>query len=44
MSEPLDLFWSVAAADVLRQLQTTPQGLASADAARRLERVGPNVL
>jgi Mg2+-importing ATPase len=44
MSEPHDLFWGVPAADVLRQLDTTPQGLASADAERRLERVGPNVL
>jgi Mg2+-importing ATPase len=44
MSEPQDLFWSIPAADVLRQLDTTPQGLASAEAGRRLERVGPNVL
>jgi Mg2+-importing ATPase len=44
MSESLDPFWSVAAADELRKLETIPQGLTSADAARRLERVGPNVL
>jgi hypothetical protein len=40
MSEPHDLFWGVPAADVLRQLDTTPQGLASAGAERRLDRVG----
>jgi len=44
MSEPPNLFWSVPAGDVLRQLDTTSQGLASADAAQRLDRVGPNVL
>jgi Mg2+-importing ATPase len=44
MSEPHDLFWSVPAADLLRQLDTTPQGLASAEVERRLDRVGPNVL
>src|SRR5512139_2200544 len=44
MSEPHDLFWGVPAADLLRQLDTTRQGLASADAERRLDRVGPNVL
>jgi P-type Mg2+ transporter len=44
MREPLDLFWGVPPADVLRLLDTTTQGLASADAARRLDRVGPNVL
>ena len=44
MSEPLDFFWGVPAADVLRRLDTTPQGLASADAERRLARIGPNVL
>jgi len=44
MSEPLDFFWGVPAADVLRLLDTSPQGLASADAGRRLDRVGPNVL
>ena len=44
MDEPPDRFWGVSAADVLRQLDTTPGGLGSADAARRLDRVGPNVL
>ena len=44
MSEPPNLFWSVPAGDVLRQLDTTSQGLASADATQRLDRVGPNVL
>ena len=44
MSEPLDVFWGVPAADVLRQLGTTPLGLASAEADRRLARVGPDAL
>jgi len=44
MSEPRDIFWGVPAADVLRQLDATPQGLATAEAGRRLDRVGPNVL
>jgi Mg2+-importing ATPase len=44
MSDPLDLFWGVPAADVLRLLDATPQGLARADAEQRLARVGPNVL
>ena len=37
MSEPLDAFWSVPAADVLRQLEATPRGLTSAEAERRLD-------
>ena len=44
MSEPLDFFWGVPAADVLRRLDATPQGLASADAERRLARIGPDAL
>ena len=44
VSEPTDAFWSVPAADVLRRLETTPQGLASTEAGKRLERVGANVL
>lgn len=44
MSEPTDLFWSVPAAEVLRQLSTTPQGLTSAEAGRRLARVGSGAL
>jgi Mg2+-importing ATPase len=44
MNEPLDLFWSAAVADVLLRLQTTDRGLTSADAKRRLDRDGPNVL
>jgi P-type Mg2+ transporter len=44
MSNDLDRFWSLPAADVLRRLDATAQGLAAAEAARRLERVGPNVL
>jgi P-type Mg2+ transporter len=44
MNDPHDLYWGVPAADVLRQLDTTVQGLTNAEAARRLERGGPNVL
>ena len=44
MSDALDRFWSLPAADVLRRLDATPRGLAGAEASRRLERVGPNVL
>ena len=44
MSEPLDFFWGVPAADVLRRLETTPQGLASSDAEQRLARIGPGAL
>jgi Mg2+-importing ATPase len=37
-------FWAVPAAEALRQLDSSPQGLASAEAQQRLARVGPNVL
>ena len=44
MSDPLDAFWSVPTANLLGQLGTTPEGLASHEARRRLARLGPNVL
>ena len=44
MNEPDAAFWGVPAADVLRQLDATPQGLTSAAAQERLARFGPNVL
>src|SRR5512143_909590 len=44
MNEPDAAFWGVPAADVLRQLDATPQGLASAAAQERLVRFGPNGL
>jgi Mg2+-importing ATPase len=44
MTEPLDFFWGVPAADLFRRLDSTSQGLASAEAERRLARVGPDAL
>jgi Mg2+-importing ATPase len=44
MSEPLDSFWGIPAADVLRRLDTTSQGLTSADTERRRARAGPDAL
>ncbi|MFH1573646.1 MAG: magnesium-translocating P-type ATPase [Acidobacteriota bacterium] len=37
-------FWSKAAVDLLRELESGPGGLAAPEAARRLERFGPNRL
>jgi len=37
-------FWSLPAAQVLAALETTPEGLSSAEAAKRLVRYGPNRL
>jgi Mg2+-importing ATPase len=44
MNEMPAEFWAVPATEALRQLGATPQGLASAGAADRLARFGPNVL
>ena len=44
MNDDLDRFWGVAATEVLRRLDATALGLASAEASRRLGRLGPNVL
>ena len=44
-AEPkLDGYWHQATDDVFGALESTPQGLASAEAAARLERFGPNRL
>ncbi len=37
-------FWSIPAADLLKQLETTPQGLTEAEARERLKRYGANSL
>jgi len=37
-------FWSLPAADVLSELQSSPTGITSDTAAERLARIGPNVL
>ncbi len=44
MSDPLDAFWCVPTADLLREIGTTPRGLAGDEAQRRLDRLGPNAL
>jgi P-type Mg2+ transporter len=44
MGQRQSAFWSVPAAELLQQLRTTPQGLASAEARERLARVGANLL
>jgi len=36
MSVPLETYWSIAEADLLRQLRATPQGLTSVEARQRL--------
>jgi P-type Mg2+ transporter len=37
-------FWQLPVASLLEQLGTTPEGLSSPEAARRLERYGPNLI
>ncbi|MEI7771014.1 MAG: magnesium-translocating P-type ATPase [Chloroflexales bacterium] len=44
MDQPLPTFWSLPAAQVIEQLGSTPQGLASAQAQLFRERYGPNAL
>jgi len=44
MSQHQTVFWAVSASELLAQLQTTPQGLTSAEARDRLARVGANLL
>src|SRR5919109_3304147 len=44
MSQSTPPFWSVPAEEFLRRLQTSPQGLTTAEAQRRLARHGPNAL
>jgi P-type Mg2+ transporter len=42
--EPQPAFWSIPAAEILRQLQTTPQGLTEDEARQRLTLHGANLL
>ncbi len=44
MSRQPPLFWSVPAAELLGQLQSTPEGLSGAEAGERLARYGANLL
>lgn len=44
MNQLPSAFWSIAAAEMLPQLQTTPQGLTSDEARLRLARYGANLL
>lgn len=44
MNSPPRAFWSLPAPQLLRQLETTPRGLTSRAARRRLTRYGPNRL
>lgn len=37
-------YWSRPVADLLRELQCTPDGLSTTEARERLQQVGPNVL
>jgi Mg2+-importing ATPase len=41
---PMNPFWSVPPEDLLKQIQTTPQGLTTDQARERLARFGPNRL
>lgn len=42
--DPQPAFWSIPAAELLRQLQTTPQGLTNDEARQRFIRYGANLL
>ena len=42
MKKQLTSFWSLSAAELLQELQTSPQGLTSAEAQERLGRYGLN--
>ena len=44
MNQPPKPFWSTSAAEILRQLQATPEGLTTAESERRLTRYGANLL
>ncbi|HUL31890.1 MAG TPA: magnesium-translocating P-type ATPase [Thermodesulfobacteriota bacterium] len=44
MKQPLHAFWSVTAAEILEELQATPQGLSEAETRKRLARYGFNLL
>jgi Mg2+-importing ATPase len=42
--QPPEAYWSVEPAELLRELEATPEGLSTAEAAERLEVFGANVL
>jgi Mg2+-importing ATPase len=44
MKKPFQAFWSVTASEILKKLQTTPQGLGEGEAQERLARHGSNLL
>ncbi len=44
INQPPQAFWSLTAAELLAQLQTTPQGVSSDEAGQRLARYGSNLL
>ena len=44
MKQPSDAFWSATAAEILKELQTTPQGLSEEEVQERLARHGSNLL
>ena len=44
MKQPSHAFWSVTASEILKELQTTPQGLSVEEAQERLARYGSNLL
>jgi len=44
MNKNLPAFWSISATELLEHLQTTPQGLTSEEAQKRLKKYGPNIL
>ena len=44
MNEQKQAFWSIATAELLRQLNTTPAGLTEDEAKKRLASFGPNLL
>ncbi len=44
MIQHLKAFWSIPASELLQQLQTSPEGLASDEARERLDRYGLNLL
>jgi len=44
MKQPSHAFWSATAAEILKELQTTPQGLSEEEVQERLARRGSNLL
>ena len=44
MKQPSHVFWSAPAAEILQELQTTPQGLSEEEVQERLARYGSNLL